>query len=182
MAITLTHETSPAIARSIIETRVFIGGPILGDAGMNACIEGVAYNADQAERRGALIEFEWSGPIQSAPADGRHEPGVLYDERPHRAFIFVCTREHLRVTGVRFRNGISWRHAVRVPPRPAGSGLWSAAAWLAWARASAPRWLDRQAEDLERAIQERLASEPTVSVEPPASCPYLFILRNRGLI
>ncbi|EKS9808533.1 MULTISPECIES: hypothetical protein [Bacteria] len=46
MPIKLTHETAPYIARAIVESGSFIGGPILGDAGMNAYIDGGLYNRD----------------------------------------------------------------------------------------------------------------------------------------
>ncbi|MEK6352129.1 hypothetical protein [Burkholderia sola] len=182
MPIKLTHETAPYIARDIVESGSFIGGPILGDAGMNAYIDGGLYNRDQAERTGATLEFEWTGPVSAAPARGVHEPDVLYDERPHRAFIFVCTRKHLRVTGVRFHSGLSWRDAVYVPSRPTAAASLSPAAWLAWARTWQPGWLDNQAAELESAMLARLATKPSVSIVPPADCPYLFILRDRGLI
>ncbi|MDR8032280.1 hypothetical protein [Burkholderia cenocepacia] len=182
MPIKLTHETAPYIARSIVESGSFIAGPILGDAGMNAYIDSGFYNRDQAERTGAFVEFEWTGPVAAAPARGVHEPDVLYDEQPHRAFIFVCTCKYLRVTGVRFRPGLSWRDAVHVPSRPTSAATLSPAAWLAWARTWQTGWLDRQAAELESTVLARLATKPSVSIVPPANCPYLFIPRDRGLI
>ena len=181
MTIKLTHETTPYVARSIIETGEFVAGPILGDGGMNACIDGVSYNPDQAERAGAFLDFEWSGPIESG-ARGKHEPNVLYDERPHRAFVFVCTNRHLRLTGVRFREGHSWRNAMRVPSRPAGAELLSALAWSEWIQTWSPKWLDKASAALETTMLGKLASKPPVSIVPPKHCPYLFILRERGLI
>ncbi|HDR9511708.1 hypothetical protein C5615_35900 [Burkholderia cepacia] len=182
MAIKLTHETTPYIARTIVESGTFVAGPILGDGGMNACIEGVAYNPDQAELTGAFVDFEWTGPIESGPARAGHEPNVLYDEQPHRAFVFVCTSKHLHVTGVRFRTGLSWRNAVRVPSRPAGAELFSLPAWSEWIQTWSPKWLDKASIALETTMLAKLSSKPSVSIVPPKHCPYLFILRERGLI
>ncbi|MBW5286534.1 hypothetical protein [Burkholderia gladioli] len=181
MSIKLTHETTPYVARAIIESGEFVAGPILGDGGMNACIEGVSYHPDQAELAGAFLDFEWTGPIESG-ARGEHEPNILYDERPHRAFVFVCTSNYLHLTGVRFRAGLSWRHAVRVPSRPAGTELFSLPAWSEWMQTWSPKWLDKASAALETTMLARLSSKPLVSIVPPANCPYLFVLRERGLI
>lgn len=181
MAIKLTHETGPEIVRRIVESGEIAAGPLLGDAGLNACIEGVAYNPDQAERTGAFVDFEWTGPIKLG-AYAEHEPNVLYDDRPHRAFVFVCTNRHLRLTGVRFSAGLSWRNAVSVPSRPAGERLLSASAWYAWVLSRSPEWLDEAATELESAMLARLAKKPPVSIVPPDDCPYLYDLRVRGLI
>ena len=68
MTVILQHETDTTTALEIMRTRRFIAGPILGDAGLNACIVGHhrgKYHADQAGRRGAILEFEWSGPVSA---------------------------------------------------------------------------------------------------------------------
>ena len=53
MTVILQHETDTTTALEIMRTRRFIAGPILGDAGLNACIVGHhrgKYHADRTSR------------------------------------------------------------------------------------------------------------------------------------
>ncbi|MBN3761328.1 hypothetical protein [Burkholderia sp. Ac-20365] len=164
----LIHETSPDIALSILRGRKFIAGPILGDAGINCYIEGVdSYHPDQAASKGAFLTFEWSGPVEASRSISRHEPEVLYDERPHRAFVFTCTKKHLRVTGLSFREGHSFDGLVGQAP---------------WYVLNKPRWAEQAHAQIQTEVDRILREKPVISVVPPPDAPYLFILRERNLI
>lgn len=92
MTVILQHEidTTTAPRNHAHETR-FIAGPILGDAPSTHGIVGHhrgKYHVDQAERRGAILEFEWSGPVS---ADALYsflpERNVCYDQYPQGIYL-----------------------------------------------------------------------------------------------
>ncbi|CAG9183950.1 hypothetical protein [Cupriavidus pampae] len=176
--VSFCHETSPAVALRILRTLQFVAGPILGDAGLSGALPGSTYG-EQAILRGAVLHFEWTGPV-SAASSGRHEPYLLYDERPHRLFVFVGTQRYLQLRGVTLADGLTWADAVAGPARPNGVAWLNPRAWRDWLFPVQAR--TRQARMVGEEVARRLAETPTIRIVPPARAPYLGILRARGLL
>lgn len=172
MTMILQHETDPATALVILRTRRFMAGPILGDAGLNACIvnhRSGRYAPDQAERRGAILEFEWSGPVSTKPYSLIPDRNVCYDQHPHRAFIFVGTTQHLRLIGLTAKEG--WTDFVQRPE----FSLTSLGAWCLSRRAG---WAKRQAELIATEVKHALVRRPHVQIVLPSTAPYLSLVRQ----
>ncbi len=173
MSVILRHETDPTTALEIMRTRRFIAGPILGDAGLNACFinhpDG-AYHPNQAERRGAILEFEWSGPVSSENYVSYPDRNVCYDQHPHRAFIFVGTTQHLRLVGLKPKEG--WISFVQRPD-------FSLSAIGTWCRSRRAGWMTKQAGLIAAEVNSTLADKPPVTIVLPSSAPYLQLVRQR---
>jgi len=125
----IEHETAPSIALKIMESGLFRGGPILGDAGLNAVPPGgVGYFADQAEWNGAIMTFEWSGPCAGRCPE---EPlaDILYDEKPHRLFIPVGTKNYLLLKDISLMRGYSWDECITEYPFPFALDLFNFKHW-----------------------------------------------------
>ncbi len=173
MTVILQHETDTTTALEIMRTRRFIAGPILGDAGLNACIVGHhrgKYHADQAERPGAILESECSGPVSAEPYSFLPERNVCYDQYPHRAFIFVGTTQHLRLVGPTPLNG--WSDCVLLPDltlRTIGP----------WCLSQMGAWTKRQACKIADEVKQTLAQKPPVQIVLPRTAPYLPLVRER---
>ena len=150
-----------------------MAGPILGDAGLNACIvnhRGGQYAPDQAERRGAILEFEWSGPVSTKPYSLIPDRNVCYDQHPHRAFIFVGTTQHLRLIGLTAKGG--WSDFVQRPDL----SLTTLGEWCLSRRVG---WVKGQADLIATEIKQTLARKPHVRIVLPPTAPYLSLIRQR---
>ena len=170
----LRHETHPAIALRILRTRRFVAGPILGDAGLNACIVGHpagGYNPDQAVGRGAILEFEWNGPISTERYSAYPEPNVCYDQHPHRAFVFVGTTHHLRLVGLSLDNTDEWASHVRRPKLTLNT-------MMEWLRSRQESWVAEQVASINSEVEQILSTRPSVSIVLPRYAPYLSDIRK----
>lgn len=169
----LQHETDPATALEILRTRRFIAGPILGDAGLNACIvnhQGGDYYPNQAERRGAILDFEWSGPVSTEVYSLMPDRNVCYDQHPHRAFIFVGTTQHLRLVGLTPKEG--WADFVQRPDLTLSTVR-------EWCLSRRKTWAKKQAEAIIAEIKQVVAQKPAVRIVLPNSAPYLSLVDQR---
>lgn len=169
----LQHETDPATALEILRTRRFIAGPILGDAGLNACIvnhQRGDYYPNQAERRGAILDFEWSGPVSTEVYSSMPDRNVCYDQHPHRAFIFAGTTRHLRLVGLAPKD--QWTDFVQHPELTL-SNLW------AWCLSRRKMWAKEQADAIIAEIKQVVALKPVVRIVLPNSAPYLSLVHQR---
>ena len=87
------HITSIELIESILSTGTYIpssANPANGDAGLCCYIaDRPTWSAAQAEHDGAVLHFEWSGPMQIVGSDVTppSELNVLYDQHPWRGFI-----------------------------------------------------------------------------------------------
>ena len=171
----LQHETHPATALAILRSRRFIAGPILGDAGLNAYIVGHPrgnYHPDQAERRGAILEFEWSGPVSAEEYSAYPDRDVCYDQHPHRAFVFVGNTQHLRLVGLKLKSQVQWADYVRRPELTL-STIWP------WVQSRRQTWVQEQAGMIDAEVKHVLAQKPLVRIVLPRSAPYLAYVRKR---
>lgn len=168
----LIHETAPGIALLIIKSRIFQAGTIIGDSGVNAEIVGhVAgpYNPDQAAARGAILKFEWLGPVSKQEFENGYPPDVLYDQHPHRAFIPVGSTKYLRLIDVELRIGVSWRDLTYTPERGQPRLLTK---WCSWIR----QWEEKR---IGREVVRVVNTRPLVMVGFPTFSPYEKNLRNK---
>ncbi len=176
MPIILHHETSPRIAVQIARTRCCKAGPILGDSGLNVIIPTNAnggYYAGQAQNRGAILIFNWNGPVSRAHFADGYPVDTLYDQHPHRGFVPVGTTNHLKLVGIQLNKGVTWEMAVDVPEfRTKGRKL-------AWAFSKCPRWKRSQAALIEKEVEKILRGQPTMSVVFPENCIYKSFLLQR---
>ncbi|WP_199028876.1 hypothetical protein [Ralstonia sp. ASV6] len=175
------HETLPAIAIHIARTKQFICGEIAGDAGLNCYIEGSLPNLSvysQAEKKGALITFEWTGPISSDGYWMFGDPDTLYDQRPHRGFVPVDTTQHLKLVGIELLYGQTFADLVHRPNLPSGTDVLKPWIWWEWAQSRRSAWVKAQAQQLESTIAALVAERPSISVVPPRRAPYLGYLQD----
>ena len=171
----LLHETHPAIALRILRSRRIVAGPIVGDAGLNAFIVGHPagdYNPDQAVRRGAILEFEWDGPVSTEKYSGYPDRNVCYDQHPHRAFVFVGTTQHLRLVGLSLEVADGWASYVRRPELTLKTVK-------EWFRSRRESWLAEQVAMIDSEVAQILSERPSVSIVLPRSAPYLGYIRKR---
>lgn len=171
----IEHETSPEIATEIARTGRFFAGPILGDSGMNARIVNYnagQYNPDQAENRGALMSFDWGGPIGSNIHISGFPPDELQDHFPHRALVPVGTTKHLRLVGIKLINGASWEQAVTEPNLKLGSVC-------EWLVSRLPGWEKREANRIEQEMKSIIKLQPSIKILFPAHCIYKAIVKTQ---
>lgn len=164
----IEHETSPAIAVRIARCGKFCAGPILGDSGMNALIVDHAagpYASDQAAERGALMRFDWSGPVGSGTHVLGYPPNELQDQHPHRALVPVGTNRFLRLVGIRLTRGSSWKDAV-VEPRLTPTSV------IPWLLSKKAGWKQRQADLIGNEMRAIVAQKRSISVVFPPHCIY----------
>lgn len=177
----LLHETSPWVALQVARTGQFKAGPILGDAGLNAVMENHPkgkFNPDQAASCGAIIEFEWSGPITMDKYISRPEIDCLYDQHPHRLFLFVGSSKHLRLVRVDLKHGYGWEAAV-VPPTFDRRRIFDWDMWRQWGASRLnKRWVLAQARNIEKEISSLIAKRPFIEIVKPSYAPYLHLLDN----
>lgn len=142
----IEHETSPGIALLIMRDGLFRGGPIMGDAGLNAVpLGGLGYFSEQAENTGAIMEFSWHGPIErETPYPPRVD--TLYDQKPHRVFIPVGTTRNLFLDRIRLRDGYSWADCVVQYPIPLGLNLVNPRAWYLALLSRSSGWKSEQVD------------------------------------
>ncbi|MBD8051104.1 hypothetical protein [Limnohabitans radicicola] len=160
---TIEHETSPAIAAEVARVKRFLAGPIKGDSGMNAFIVGhVAgpYCPDQAANCGAVMRFEWTGPVIQGSIFNGYSPNQLFDEHPHRAFIPAGTNSNLKLIEIVLVRGCSWEDAIVDP----SFSLANLCSWLSSKRAG---WRQAVAERLEEEMAAIVATQPNISVCVP---------------
>ena len=175
------HETSPWIAIHIARTQQFMGGAISGDAGLNCYIEGSLPDLgthSQAEQRGALITFEWSGPVSTERYGIFGEPDTLYDQRPHRGFIPIDSTRHLTLVDIELLYGGTFADLIERPIFPRGSSLLKLSAWADWLASKREGWLYAEAKRLQVQVAVLAASRPSISVIPPTRAPYLRLLEE----
>lgn len=171
----LQHETDPACALSILRSCRFVAGPILGDAGLNAFIVGHPrgnYRAEQAARRGAILEFEWSGPVSTQDFGLYANQDVCYDQHPHRAFVFVGSSQHLRLVGLKLKSQDGWTGYVNRPELTV-STLWT------WLQSRGENWVNKQAEMIAQEVEQALAQRPAVRIVLPQNSAYNHLVRQR---
>ena len=165
----IEHETSPAYAADVAIKGRFLAGPILGDSGMNAVIvnhPAGPYFPGQAVQRGAVLRFDWTGPI--VPAANKilgYPPNELQDEHPHRALVPVGTNQYLHLVDIRLIRRASWEEAVVEP-------TFSSLALLSWLASKLPGWKTHQAKRLSQHIAGIVAKRPLISVWFPDGCIY----------
>lgn len=158
----LQHETNPACALNILRTRRFVAGPILGDAGLNAFIVGHPrgkYREEQAERRGAILEFEWSGPVSTQD----------YGVYPN---LDVCYDQHLRLVGLKLKSKDGWAGYVH-RPKLTVSTIWP------WLQSRQKNWVTKQAKMIAQEVEHTLAQKPAVRIVLPQNSPYHHFVRKR---
>jgi len=175
------HETSPWIAIHVARTGQFMGGAISGDAGLNCYIEGSLPDLSlysQAEQKGALITFEWSGPVSTERYGVFGEPDTLYDQRPHRGFIPVDSTKHLKLVGIDLLHGGVFADLIERPAFPRGSSLFKLSAWAEWIASKREGWLYAESNRLQVQAAVLAASRPSISVIPPTRAPYLRLLEE----
>lgn len=179
--IRLLHETSPWVALEVARTGRFKAGPILGDAGLNAVMYDHPkgnFNPDQAENLGAILEFEWSGPITLESYISRPEIDWLYDQHPHRLFLFLGSSKHLQLVGVNLKRGFGWEDLIMPPVfdfrRILDRGMWRK--WLA--SHDKKRWISQEAKKIEREIKSIVASRPNIKIVPPPHAAYLHLMEK----
>jgi hypothetical protein len=175
-AIRITHETSPAAAVRIARTQVFYGAGILGDAGLNAVIPGHhpdPYCSDQAAASGAILHLEWSGKIVRVPRleTVKYEPGILYDQHPHRAFIFAGPTHDLRLVRIELRAGATYEAAATRTSFPRGRSAFKRANWSSWIRDFRHDWTKHAAARIQSEMDGIAAQRPVIRVMPnPNAC------------
>lgn len=165
----IEHETSPAVAVRIAKSGLALGGPIMGDGGLNC----VAVNhpagpphPGQALGRGAVMRFDWTGPSTNvSPSNGIYQPNLLYDEHPHRAMVPIGTNQHLRLIGITLVGGASWADVIQQPQLTFDS-------FGEWIRSLRSGWTERAASTLGAEMQATVAKQPLISVGFPEHCIY----------
>lgn len=155
----IEHETAPSIALKVLQTGIFRGGPILGDAGLNAVsLGGIGYWVDQARWHGAIMTFEWQGPL-AGKSPLQPAPNTLYDDKPHRVFIPVGTTEFLTLKDIRLMPDFTWEECVRVQNFPCGLKVFSPAKWYNALRSRTTRYKQESIRSIESLVAS-LACEP----------------------
>ncbi len=180
----LIHETDPWTAITIARSGIALGGPILGDAGLNCWIqddERGSFNSDQAERKGALMFFEWSGPVATDGYRLIGAPDVLYDQRPHRAIVFVESTKHLRLATIQLIGGSSYEDLVVRPTFPTGQQLLYPSSWVRWVQSKRAGWVAGQAKVLQADLDSLLQSRPAIRIAAPRDASYHFVLCERAV-
>lgn len=178
----LLHITSPRTALKTIRSGTFRAGPILGDAGLNAYMEphpNGSYGSNHHEQDGAILEFEWTGPISTQPYGNYPPMDVLMDQHPHRAFLFVGTGQgiggtpkHLHLVGVTLKQGHSWAEAVNKPQIK----LDQPATWLGGAANCFGSWEKKAIAEVSSEVAQRLATPIGMEIVLPPTSPYHGIL------
>lgn len=169
---TIEHETSPSIAAEVARTKRFLAGPILGDSGMNAFIVGHQagpYHPEQAENRGAIMRFSWTGPVTQGYFAKGYPPNQLFDQHPHRAFVPVGTNIDLRLFDIKLVGGASWEDVVVEPS-------FSLAALPSWLLSRRPGWRKNAVKRLQKEIAAIVAMQPLIRICFPPECDYQFDL------
>lgn len=164
----IEHETCPAIAVKVARTMRFRAGTILGDSGMNAVIVGHQagpYLADQAAYRGAMMRFEWTGPISQGSFNFGYPPNVLIDQHPHRAILPVGTNINLKLIEIELVNDASWEDAVVEP----SFSLANPSSWLSSTRSGSRRVA---VERLEEEMAGIVGKRPNITICFPPICSY----------
>jgi hypothetical protein len=148
----IEHETSPEIALLIFRTGKFTGGPILGDNGLNAIPVGSSgYWLGQAESKGAVMEFAWEGEVlKDSPIS--HQPDILYDQKPHRVFLFSGTSKHLYLQRIYFIDDSSWSELLPEVLMPAGFHFFNLFAWIRYRRSRSQKWKEQKVHELRAEI------------------------------
>jgi len=150
----IDHETSPAIALSIIRAQAFYGGELHDDDGLNAIPNGV-FGLDveifQARHTGVKLIFDWSGPIISTGLPLDFQPDNIYDLLPHRYFVPHGTTKHLKLVHVHLRTGYSWEEAYSPKPALPGFSL-SPKKWTDWIKAQNIDWEQTQLKTIQDKI------------------------------
>lgn len=177
----LLHETSPSVALKVARSGQFMAGPILGDAGLNAVMANHPkgnFNPGQAENRGATLEFEWSGPITMDNYKSRPEIDYLYDQHPHRLFLFLGSRKHLQLVGVNLKQGYGWEEVIAPPTFNVGR-FFDRDMWREWlASYNKKRWVFEETKKIEREIKSIVAIKPSIEIAKHPEAPYLRLLEK----
>ncbi|MGE0983807.1 GNAT family N-acetyltransferase [Ralstonia pseudosolanacearum] len=170
------HETSPLAALQILRSRKFVVAGMYRDAVLNGELPGETL-AEQAAATGAVLTFEWSGPVNNQRPDF-YDPNVLYDERPNRVHVFVGTDRHLRLTDIALREGATWTEALTRTTRPTGAAWRDPQAWRDWLCPKST--VVRRTRALAEEVHRRVAEKPTITVDFPGDYPMHLLLRGRG--
>jgi hypothetical protein len=148
--VTFMHITSLESALSILRSGQF--HPVWGtpaDAGLNGLQLGrVGWNEQYFTGTGVRLFFQWSGPVEIGPGS---TPNVLFDQMPHRVFVPIETREHLRLTGFTAAP-LTWQqHQFEIP-------------WHCFGRAGRARVRLRALVELQAEIDSIVEARPHVCV------------------
>lgn len=176
----LIHETSLGIALDIIRTRCFLGGEIMHDGGVNAEIvnhskKGIVKG--QAKMTGALIKFEWRGPIRVTSSENFYDPDILYDQHQgdlSRCFVPIGS-QHLYLIGLELIGDSSWCSMIPSPKFE----LINPNGWARWLRSKRPQWLNHEASNLEKEITDIIKKHDRIKITFPPHCSYEYILREK---
>lgn len=175
----LYHYSSPLAARRIAEQRTYYGGASFED-GLNAVPATCPWQASpgyswKSANTGALLEFEWTGPIVRGPYAGT-DPNTLYDLGGHRLFIPAGTSKNLRLIGMQLHPKLREDAWVGHPPelsfcwfKPSSWGL-----MLEHSRKRAiSRWCQQDLEAACQILREVLANGVPVAVLSVTKRPWM---------
>lgn len=175
----LLHETNLFVALDVIKKKKFLAGPILGDAGLNVEIKNhpKGFNPDQSEGKGAILEFEWTGPTTTDTYEIYPEMDVLYDQHPHRAFLFVGSSKYLRLVNVKLKSGFQWSDTIS-PPTLVFSEILSASMWKDWLSSFHTNWISNKENALINEIAKELDAKPLIKIVTPPDSAYKYQLKR----
>lgn len=167
----LRREIGPRYALKVARTGRARAGDGLAESGLNCeiVVHALGFNEDQAQSRGALLTFEWTGPVLAALGLVGYEPNILVDQHPHRALVPVGTTQHLRLVGVELIRGQSWLSAVE---RPKLAGWPSLKALGRWLSSKLPGWDQREACRIAAEVAHIVEQRPAIVVVLPPFSSY----------
>ena len=178
----LLHVTSPRTALKTIRSGKFRAGPILGDAGLNCYIDphpNGNYGYNHYAQNGAVLEFDWVGPVSSAPYTLHPPMDVPIDQHPHRAFLMVGTGQGitgapncLRLVSVRLMPGRTWAEAEDEPTLD----VFNPATWGPWLSKVKGEWKQKKHAQVQMEVAQRLVFPVSVEIVLPRSSSYHHLL------
>lgn len=179
MVLKIEHETSPAIALAVLRSRRFLAGPILSDSGLNVIFddqENIGCHSGQAVCTGALMTFNWTGPVSKIYCSSGYPPNVLYDQRPHRGFVPVGTTNFLTLVNIELIGEASWQEAVVRPKFIFGS---SPRLWVYWLKSHSESWRLNEMKKIQTEIEALRRSPVSICISFPPSSIYEMYLRRK---
>jgi len=172
--LSFVHETSPLAALKILCSRKFVIAGMYRDAVLNGELPGETLTG-QAAATGAILTFDWSGPINDQRPDF-YKSNILYDERPNRVHVFFGTDRYLRLRGIELGEGVTWREALEPTTRPTGAAWLDRQAWCDWLQPE--KSVERRALALEKEVPRLVAEQPSITVVVPDDFPMNLLRRG----
>lgn len=128
------------------------------------------------------MEFEWSGITSTEDYGSSPQVDVLYDQHPHRAFIYVLTTKNLKLSSITLRNDFDYSLLISHPRHPKWLDIFCFEKWKVWLESKKSGWRNEQGELVKNEVNMILNSKPSIQIIPPENCAYLNNLHFKSVL